>query len=120
MKGFACCAVRRGASPLRREEHGHLSHRVARLIAQGRIVEAERLHRQIEPMAGSATMMPPHRFRLAHAALLLLVIFWPGSSSQAPVRKADPAVEAGAEASHGGMLPCRYSWTTPQRRQRIS
>ena len=50
--------------------------------------------------------------RLTHAALLLLVVFWSVSLSQAPVRNAAPAVEAAREAA-GVLRPCMHVRRTP-------
>jgi len=56
----------------------------------------------------------PHRVRLAHAALLLLVLFWPASPSQAPVRTAPAAaVEAGDDATFPAPRPCMYAKRMP-------
>ena len=49
----------------------------------------------------------PHR--LAHAALLLLVILTPASPSQAPVRNAPAAIQAGDDTPvHRGRRPCLW------------
>jgi len=58
--------------------------------------------------------------RLAHAALLLLVVFWPASPSQAPVRTVTPAAEAADEATPRAPRPCMYVMRTQRRSTTIS
>ena len=92
----------------RRQEDEHLSHRVRHLAAAGRVAEAEQLLIESRRKPGPAPKRPSRHLRLAHVALLLLVLFWPASPSQAPVRNNPPSVGAGDDATARTPRPCLF------------
>ena len=73
-----------------------------------RVAEAEQRLIESRRNPGPAPKRPSRHLRLAHVALLLLVLFWPASPSQAPVRINPPAVGAGDDAAARTPRPCLF------------